>query len=143
VYRHKDSSTVASKTQPGSNLITSNEGLKVTDQFLALLLVIVSESGLINVSWDYFRDYMLRFKTRAALTSSLDRKALVGILEEEDCDPNISRKATLLLGEILYMSNRLLPLPHAAKLQVRCRVLQGLQRWSTLLPTRAPPDPFY
>lgn len=41
----------ASKSaQTGSDSTASNEGLKITDQFLALLLVIVSESGLLTVS---------------------------------------------------------------------------------------------
>lgn len=53
VYRHKDTSSSASKTaqtQTSSYPGFSNEGLKITDQFLALLLTIVSESGLLNVS---------------------------------------------------------------------------------------------
>ncbi|KAF8305657.1 hypothetical protein DL93DRAFT_2172481 [Clavulina sp. PMI_390] len=80
-----------SRNGPGGGNVAPHGALKLTDQFLALLLVIMSDAGLCD--------------------------ALMGILEEQDCDSNISRKATLLLGEILYMSNRLLPLSQAAKLQ--------------------------
>jgi rapamycin-insensitive companion of mTOR len=40
------------------------------------------------------------------------------MLEEETTGSNLSRKATLLMAEVLQMANRVLPLSIAAKLQV-------------------------
>ena len=42
------------------------------------------------------------------------------MLEEETTGSNLSRKATLLMAEVLQMANRVLPLSVAAKLQVSC-----------------------
>lgn len=44
----------------------------------------------------------------------MTRKALTTLIEENS---PISRKATLLLGEVLRLSNRILPLGYAAQLQ--------------------------
>lgn len=53
-------------------------------------------------------------------SSSVDYlfQALTAMLEEETTGSNLSRKATLLMAEILQMANRVLPLSVAAKLQV-------------------------
>jgi len=40
------------------------------------------------------------------------------MLEESTTGNNMSRKATLLIGEILQLANRVLPLSVAAKIQV-------------------------
>jgi hypothetical protein len=40
------------------------------------------------------------------------------MLEEDTTGSNLSRKATLLMAEVLQMANRVLPLSVAAKLQV-------------------------
>lgn len=41
------------------------------------------------------------------------------MLEEVTIGSNLTRKATLLMAEILQMANRVLPLSVAAKIQVR------------------------
>ncbi|WWC98367.1 hypothetical protein V866_005258 [Kwoniella sp. B9012] len=65
------------------------QGLTLVDHFVALLLTVFLEAGLLE--------------------------ALVAVIEE-DSGP-LNRKATLLLGEILQMANRVLPLRFAAQLQ--------------------------
>src|SRR6266511_2131921 len=45
------------------------------------------------------------------------RQALTSMLEESTTGTNLSRKATLLMAEILCMANRVLPLSLAAKIQ--------------------------
>lgn len=60
------------------------------DQFIALLLAVYIEAGLLE--------------------------ALVTLIE--DAAGTLGRKATLLLGEVLQMSNRILPLQYAAQIQV-------------------------
>lgn len=44
-------------------------------------------------------------------------QALIAVIE--DGNSTLNRKATLLLGEVLQMANRILPLQFAAQLQVR------------------------
>lgn len=47
------------------------------------------------------------------------------MLEESTTGSNLSRKATLLMAEVLQMANRVLPLSVAADLQVRrARILR-------------------
>ncbi|WVQ95387.1 hypothetical protein IAU59_002484 [Kwoniella sp. CBS 9459] len=65
------------------------QGLTLVDHFVALLLSIFIEAGLVE--------------------------ALIAVIEEDD--GTLNRKATLLLGEILQMANRVLPLKFAAQLQ--------------------------
>ncbi|WWC92493.1 uncharacterized protein L201_007452 [Kwoniella dendrophila CBS 6074] len=65
------------------------QGMTIVDHFLALLLCIYLEAGLLE--------------------------ALVAVIEEDN--GTLNRKATLLLGEILQMANRTLPLKFAAQLQ--------------------------
>ncbi|KAF7965609.1 hypothetical protein HWV62_33461 [Athelia sp. TMB] len=69
-----------------------NETLKLTDQFLALLLLVLVKAGLLD--------------------------ALTGMLEEVATGTNLSRKAILLMAEMLQMANRVLPLSIAADIQV-------------------------
>ena len=45
-----------------------------------------------------------------------DVQSLIALIEEDL--GTLNRKATLLLGEVLQMGNRILPLQFAAKLQV-------------------------
>ena len=54
-------------------------------------------------------------------------QALVAILEESASGSNISRKATLLIGEVLQIANKVLPLGVASNLQVRSIVWCGLK----------------
>ncbi|KAJ4482113.1 Rapamycin-insensitive companion of mTOR, N-term-domain-containing protein [Lentinula aciculospora] len=65
--------------------------LKLTDQYIALLLLVFTNVGLLE--------------------------ALISIMEETPTGSVLSRKATLLIGEILQMSNRVLPLSVAARIQ--------------------------
>lgn len=66
------------------------QDLNLTDHFIALLLAVLIEAGFIE--------------------------ALVAMIE--DAMTTLTRKATLLLGEVLQMTNRILPLQFAAQLQV-------------------------
>ncbi|KAG9027306.1 hypothetical protein FS837_004314, partial [Tulasnella sp. UAMH 9824] len=69
----------------------STDKLNISHQYIALLLLVFLEAGLLD--------------------------ALVGILESEDPTANLTRKVTLLLGEVLHISNRLLPSSMAAEVQ--------------------------
>ena len=71
--------------------------LTLVDQFIALLLAVYIEAGLLE--------------------------ALVTLIE--DAKGTLERKATLLLGEVLQMSNRILPLQYAAQLQALPRLFSG------------------
>lgn len=68
-----------------------HQTLKLTDQYLALLLVILTNAGLCD--------------------------ALTSMMEETTMGTTLSRKATLLMAEILAMSNRVLPLTTAGRIQ--------------------------
>ncbi|KAJ2919190.1 hypothetical protein MD484_g1222, partial [Candolleomyces efflorescens] len=74
-----------------SNVERPPQTLKLTDQYLALLLVILTQAGLCD--------------------------ALTAMLEETTTGTNLSRKATLLMAEVLAMSNRVLPLSIAGQIQ--------------------------
>lgn len=67
------------------------QNLKLTDQYIALLIVVFANAGILE--------------------------ALTSMLQESTTGSNLSRKATLLMAEILHISNRVLPLSYAAKLQ--------------------------
>ncbi|CAE6461428.1 unnamed protein product [Rhizoctonia solani] len=73
-----------------------SEKLNLTHQFISLLLVVFVESGLIE--------------------------ALVDILEERGTSSELPRKATLLLGEIMQLANRVLPSTIAARIQALPRL---------------------
>jgi len=45
-------------------------------------------------------------------------QALTAMVEESTTGSNLSRKATLLMAEVLQIANRVLPLSVAAKIQV-------------------------
>jgi hypothetical protein len=64
--------------------------LNLVDQYIALLLAVYLEAGLLE--------------------------ALVTLIE--DVHGTLGRKATLLIGEILQLANRVLPLQYAAQIQV-------------------------
>ncbi|TFK28071.1 hypothetical protein FA15DRAFT_612999 [Coprinopsis marcescibilis] len=73
------------------NVDRTHQTLKLTDQYLALLLVILTNAGLCD--------------------------ALTEMMAESSSGPSLIRKATLLMAEILDMSNRVLPLSVAGRLQ--------------------------
>ncbi|CAE6415154.1 unnamed protein product [Rhizoctonia solani] len=77
-------------------LAPKSEKLNLTHQFISLLLVVFVESGLIE--------------------------ALVDILEERGTSSELPRKATLLLGEIMQLANRVLPSTIAARIQALPRL---------------------
>lgn len=49
---------------------------------------------------------------------SVMAKALTSMLSEESTDHSLARKATLLIGEVLQIANKVLPLSVASKIQV-------------------------
>ncbi|KAF9004644.1 Rapamycin-insensitive companion of mTOR, N-term-domain-containing protein [Cyathus striatus] len=68
-----------------------HQTLKLTDQYLALLIIILTNAGLCE--------------------------ALTSMIEESTTGTSLSRKATLLMAEVLQMANRILPLNIASKIQ--------------------------
>ncbi|KAH9912683.1 Rapamycin-insensitive companion of mTOR, middle domain-containing protein [Epithele typhae] len=70
--------------------------LKLTDQYIALLILIFTKAGLLD--------------------------ALTSMFEEPGIEPALSRKATLLMAEVLQKANRVLPLSVAAKIQSLPRI---------------------
>ena len=69
----------------------NSDNIKIVDHFIALLMIVFIENGLIE-----------------NLTTIVEEKNEV-----------LTKKATLLLGELLRKGNRVLPSSFAAKLQVR------------------------
>ncbi|KAF8517336.1 Rapamycin-insensitive companion of mTOR, N-term-domain-containing protein [Gautieria morchelliformis] len=65
--------------------------LNMTDQYIGLLLLVLVKAGLLD--------------------------ALISMLEEPSTDPGLARKATLLMGEVLQIANKVLPLSVASKIQ--------------------------
>ncbi|KAI0322355.1 Rapamycin-insensitive companion of mTOR, N-term-domain-containing protein [Amylostereum chailletii] len=73
-----------------------SETLRLTDQYIALLIMVFTNAGLLD--------------------------ALTSMFEESTTGSNLSRKGTLLMAEILQLGNRVLPLSVAAKVQLIPRV---------------------
>ncbi|EPQ54453.1 hypothetical protein GLOTRDRAFT_116357 [Gloeophyllum trabeum ATCC 11539] len=76
--------------------LTKPESLKLTDQYISLLILVFTKAGLLD--------------------------ALTSMFEESTTGSSLSRKATLLMAEVLQLANRLLPLSQAAKIQSIPRV---------------------
>jgi rapamycin-insensitive companion of mTOR len=97
-----------------------NQTLKLTDQYLALLLLVLTNAGLCDVSQWVYNTSSLMHKSSKAITS---------MIEETTTGSNLSRKATLLLAEALAMTNRVLPLSIAGRIQVckECRFLRRIR----------------
>ncbi|KAI0755187.1 Rapamycin-insensitive companion of mTOR, N-term-domain-containing protein [Daedaleopsis nitida] len=70
--------------------------LKVTDQYIALLILVFTKAGLLD--------------------------ALTSMFEESSVGSALSRKATLLMAEVLQKANEVLPLSIAAKIQALPRI---------------------
>ncbi|TFK52588.1 hypothetical protein OE88DRAFT_1807473 [Heliocybe sulcata] len=81
---------------PSSKKSQEPESLKLTDQYIALLILVFTKAGLLD--------------------------ALTSMFEESTTGSNLSRKATLLMAEVLQLANKLLPLSQAAKIQSLPRV---------------------
>ena len=90
VYRRRSAHPDQHKSDD-PNFERPHQSLKLTDQYLALLLVILTNCGLTD--------------------------ALTAMLEETTMGTALSRKATLLMAEVLAMSNRVLPLNLAGRIQ--------------------------
>jgi hypothetical protein len=78
------------KIEPASH--RPQEGLQMRDQYMGLLLLVLTQAGLLD--------------------------AITSMLEESASGTSLSRKAVLLMGEVMQLSNRLLPLHVAAQIQV-------------------------
>ncbi|KAJ7672758.1 Rapamycin-insensitive companion of mTOR, N-term-domain-containing protein [Mycena rosella] len=78
--------------------------LKLTDQYIALMVLVFTNAGLLD--------------------------ALTGMLEESTSGSNLSRKATLLMAEVLQMANRVLPLSIAAQIQTIPRIFSMASDYS-------------
>ncbi|KAK7048427.1 Rapamycin-insensitive companion of mTOR, N-term-domain-containing protein [Favolaschia claudopus] len=82
----------------------SPETLKLTDQYIALMVLVFTNAGLLD--------------------------ALTGMMEESTSGSNLSRKATLLMAEVLQMANRVLPLSVAAQIQTIPRIFSMASDYS-------------
>jgi hypothetical protein len=71
----------------------SSDKLKLTDQYLSLLTVILAKAGLLE--------------------------ALTSMMEETTTGTALSRRAVLLMSEMLLIANKVLPLSTASRIQVR------------------------
>ncbi|KZV78009.1 hypothetical protein EXIGLDRAFT_83859, partial [Exidia glandulosa HHB12029] len=87
---------LANQPQDPTDSGPSRDKLNLIDHYIALLVLVFTNAGLVE--------------------------ALVTILEESTSSSKIARKATLLIGEVLQLANRLLPLAMAAKIQTLARV---------------------
>ncbi|KAI0632054.1 hypothetical protein C8Q77DRAFT_1158732 [Trametes polyzona] len=94
-YRRSRQSADLSQPQPEIPH-KPQDTLKLTDQYIALLILVFSKAGLLD--------------------------ALTSMCEESSVGSALSRKATLLMAEILQKANRVLPLSIAAKIQALPRV---------------------
>ena len=88
--------------------------LKVTDQYIALLISVFVAAGLLDVSGES----VLRNPRTVSDEWMLSHQALSSMCEECIIGTNLSRKATLLVAEVLHMANKVLSLSAAAKIQV-------------------------
>ncbi|KAJ6585048.1 Rapamycin-insensitive companion of mTOR, N-term-domain-containing protein [Mycena capillaripes] len=78
--------------------------LKLTDQYIALMVLVFTNAGLLD--------------------------ALTGMMEESTSGTNLTRKATLLMAEVLQMANRVLPLSIAAQIQTIPRIFSMASDYS-------------
>ncbi|TFK88497.1 hypothetical protein K466DRAFT_488810 [Polyporus arcularius HHB13444] len=93
MYRRSRTSV---ELQPSDIPQRPQDTLKLTDQYIALLILVFTKAGLLD--------------------------ALTSMFEESNVGSALSRKATLLMAEILQKGNQVLPLSIAAKIQALPRV---------------------
>ncbi|KLO15978.1 hypothetical protein SCHPADRAFT_823888 [Schizopora paradoxa] len=74
------------------------ENLKLTDQYISLLIIVLTKAGLLD--------------------------ALTAMLEEVATGSSLSRKATLLIAEILQTANKSLPVQYASHIQSITRIFE-------------------
>ncbi|KAG9036760.1 hypothetical protein FRB95_008091 [Tulasnella sp. JGI-2019a] len=77
--------------EPAETYSTPGIRLNLTRQYISLLLLVLIQAGLLE--------------------------ALFGIVEETGAPTSLSKKATLLLGEVLHVANQVLPSAIAARVQ--------------------------
>ncbi|KAF7365155.1 hypothetical protein MVEN_00387000 [Mycena venus] len=82
----------------------THQTLKLTDHYIALMVLVFTNAGLLD--------------------------ALTGMMEESTSGSNLSRKATLLMAEVLQMANRVLPLSIAAQIQTIPRIFSMASDYS-------------
>ncbi|KAJ7819414.1 Rapamycin-insensitive companion of mTOR, N-term-domain-containing protein [Mycena olivaceomarginata] len=82
----------------------THQTLKLSDQYIALMVLVFTNAGLLD--------------------------ALTGMMEESTSGSNLSRKATLLMAEVLQMANRVLPLSIAAQIQTIPRIFSMASDYS-------------
>ncbi|KAF8139513.1 Rapamycin-insensitive companion of mTOR, N-term-domain-containing protein [Mycena galopus ATCC 62051] len=82
----------------------THQTLKLTDQYIALMVLVFTNAGLFD--------------------------ALTGMMQESTSGSNLSRKATLLMAEVLQMANRVLPLSIAAQIQTIPRIFSMASDYS-------------
>lgn len=91
--------------------------LKLTDQYIALLILVFTKAGLLDVC-----HRVPVCVSQWYLTEGCSYQALTSMFEESSVGSALSRKATLLMAEILQKANQVLPLSIAAKIQALPRV---------------------
>jgi hypothetical protein len=98
--------------EPKSDSRHSHRSTKsnVLDHYTSLLLAVFVESGLVEVCIAGSHATLFKISQLYLL------QALVEVVEEQV--PVLSRKATLLISELLALAAKLLPLNYAAKVQV-------------------------
>ncbi|KAL8813559.1 MAG: hypothetical protein Q9223_004887 [Gallowayella weberi] len=90
----------SAQSNPGSSDDIGEERILLNEHYTALLLAVLVQSGL--------------------------TQALSKVVQEEEAESALRRKATLLHGEMLNMANRLLPQRFSANLQVLPMLLEGV-----------------
>ncbi|CAL1712811.1 unnamed protein product [Somion occarium] len=91
MYRKSQQITEPGKQPESTPKPQAQDSLKLTDQYIALLILVFCKAGLID--------------------------ALTCMLEESQIGSTLSRKATLLMAEVLQTSNRVLPHSIASGIQ--------------------------
>jgi rapamycin-insensitive companion of mTOR len=115
VYRNSQIEPHKKSSTPPEAQERSHQLVKLTDQFLAILVMVLTKAGLCDVRlcncliYCYLFIYMCGWQ------------ALTCLLEETRIGSSLSRKATLLLAEILALATRVLPMNAAAGIQVGTR----------------------
>ncbi|KAF8918988.1 Rapamycin-insensitive companion of mTOR, N-term-domain-containing protein [Mucidula mucida] len=89
--RHSQDGRSAESKKEAEQSERLSQTLRLTDQYIALLVLVFTNAGLLD--------------------------ALTTIVSETTTGTNLSRKATLLMAEVLQLANRVLPLWVAARIQ--------------------------
>lgn len=101
----------------------ANHG-NLVDHFTALLLAVFFEAGLLKVCFPSYRTA----ETTTNYNKPLPHQALMALVEDNS-DPAIVRKTTLLLGEVLKLASRLLPSTYSAQMQLLPDLFQSATKF--------------